>query len=178
MVPASKVILGVPYYGYDWPTTGPGLGATATGPKTPLSYAQITAAGHPVYWDPVTQTAWTSYQVGTQWHQTWFDDAASLALKAQLADFFHIAGLGVWALGMDGNNPSMLAALLGHAPVVKNFVAGPGVTTTTTPDTTGTTTTTAPTYSYTGVWDQSPVTLTPVDLASLPDAGEGNRPAP
>ena len=56
VVPASKVILGVPYYGYDWPTAGPGLGAAATGPKTPLSYAQITAANHPVYWDPVTQT--------------------------------------------------------------------------------------------------------------------------
>ena len=126
VVPASKVILGVPYYGYDWPTTGPGLGATATGPKTPLSYAQIAAANHPVYWDPATQTAWTSYQVGSQWHQTWFDDPTSLALKAQLASWFHIAGLGVWALGMDGNNPAMLAALLGNAPVVKDFVAGPG----------------------------------------------------
>jgi hypothetical protein len=31
VVPASKVILGVPYYGYDWPTTGPDLGAAATG---------------------------------------------------------------------------------------------------------------------------------------------------
>ena len=75
---------------------------------------------------------------------------------------------------MDGNNPSMLAALLGHAPVVKNFVAGPGVTTTTTPDATGTTT--RPRHRPTatrGVWNQSPVTFTPVDLASLPDAGEG-----
>jgi hypothetical protein len=176
VVPASKVILGVPYYGYDWPTTGPALGATATGPKTPLSYSQITAANHPLYWDPVTQTAWTSYQVGSQWHQTWFDDPSSLALKAQLAGFFHIAGLGVWALGMDGNNPAMLAALLGHAPVVKNFLPGPGVTTTTVPGTGGTTSTTTaagPTYSYTGVWNQSPVTLTPVALASLPDDGEG-----
>jgi hypothetical protein len=176
VVPASKVILGVPYYGYDWPTNGPGLGATATGPETPLSYAQITAANHPVYWDPVTQTAWTSYQVGTQWHQTWFDDPSSLALKAQLAGFFHIAGLGVWALGMDGNNPAMLAALLGHAPVVKNFTAGPGATTTTTLGTTGSTTTTTasgPTDTYTGVWNGSAVTLTPVEPASLPDGGDG-----
>ena len=38
-VPPSKVILGVPYYGYDWPTGGPGLGDPATGPPTPLGYS-------------------------------------------------------------------------------------------------------------------------------------------
>jgi spore germination protein YaaH len=176
VVPASKVILGVPYYGYDWPTSGPDLGAAATGPPTPLSYAQITAAKHPLYWDPTTQTAWTSYQVGTQWHQTWYDDPTSLALKAQLANWFHIAGVGVWALGMDGNSPAMLSALLGNAPVVKNFVAGPSKTTTATPGASTTTSTTGEagtTYSYSGVWNESSVALTPVDLASLPDAGEG-----
>ena len=31
VVSPSKVILGVPYYGYDWPTAGPGLGDPATG---------------------------------------------------------------------------------------------------------------------------------------------------
>ena len=173
VVPASKVILGVPYYGYDWPTTGPGLGATATGNPTPLSYAQIAAANHPVYWDPVTQTAWTSYQVGTQWHQTWFDNPTSLALKAQLAGFFHIAGVGVWALGMDGNDPSMLAALLGNAPVVKNFVAGPGASTPTTSTTTTTTDGPGTTDSYGGVWNGSAVSLTATVLAALPDDGEG-----
>ena len=41
VVPAAKVILGVPYYGYDWPTSGPGLGATPTAGQSPLSYCQI-----------------------------------------------------------------------------------------------------------------------------------------
>lgn len=175
VVPASKVILGVPYYGYDWPTTGPGLGAAATGNRTPMSDSQIVKANHPVYWDPATQTAWTSYQVGTQWHQTWFDDPTSLALKAQLANFFHIAGMGVWALGMDGNNPAMLAALLGDAPVVKDFLPGPGTTTTTVPGSSSTTTTTtaATPYSYSGVWNGSAVSLTPVVVTTLPDSGAG-----
>jgi spore germination protein YaaH len=171
VVPASKVILGVPYYGYDWPTAGPGLGAAATGGKTPLSYAQIVKAKHPVYWDPATQTAWTSYQVGGQWHQTWFDDPTSLALKAQLANMFHIAGLGVWALGMDGNDPAMISALLGNAPVVKDFLPGPGATTPASPSSTTTTTGAATAYSYSGVWNGVPVSLSPVDLSSLPDGG-------
>jgi len=53
------------------------------------------------------------------------DDPTSLALKAQLANYFHIAGVGIWALGMDGNNPAMLAALLGNAPVAKDVLTGP-----------------------------------------------------
>ncbi len=125
VVPASKIILGLPYYGYDWPTANGSAGAAATGPETPLSYATIAAAGHPTYWDPTTDTPWTSYQVGTQWHTTYYDDPTSLALKAQLAGFFHIAGVGIWALGMDGNDPAMLSALLGNAPVVKDSLTGP-----------------------------------------------------
>ena len=71
--------------------------------------------------------------MGTQWHETFFDDPTSLALKARLANSFHIAGLGVWALGMDGNNPAMMAALLGNAPVVKDFLTGPTNTSSTVP---------------------------------------------
>ena len=125
VAPASKIILGLPYYGYDWPTTDGKLPATATGPESPLSYAAIKAAAHPAYWDPTTSTPWTSYKVGDQWHVLFYDDPTSLALKAQLADFFHLAGVGIWALGMDGNDPAMLAALLGHAPAAKDAQTGP-----------------------------------------------------
>lgn len=125
VVPASKVILGLPYYGYDWPTTNGTIPATATGGESPLSYSAIKTAGHPSYWDPVTSTPWTSYKVGDQWHVTYYDDPTSMALKAQLANYFHLAGVGIWALGMDGNDPAMLAALLGHAPAAKDGATGP-----------------------------------------------------
>jgi len=164
-VAPSKVILGVPYYGYDWPTVGPGLGDPATGPPTPLSYSKMAAIGGHVYWDPTTQTPWTSYQVGTQWHQTFFDNPTSLALKAQLADAYHIAGVGIWALGMEGSAPAMQAALQGNAPPVKGLRPGPRATATTT------TTAVAPAaYSYQGTWNGSSVTLSPVDPASLSGA--------
>jgi hypothetical protein len=125
VVPPSKVILGLPFYGYDWPTTDGTATATATGSESPLPDSTIATSGHPTYWDPVTDTPWTAYQVGDQWHQTYFDDPTSLALKAQLANYFHIAGVGIWALGMDGNNPDMMAALLGNAPAAKDDVIGP-----------------------------------------------------
>jgi hypothetical protein len=163
VVPASKVILGVPFYGYDWPTTDGTSAAQATGPENPLSDGVIAASGHPTYWDPTTQTAWTSYQVGTQWHETYFDNPTSLALKAQLANFFQIAGVGIWALGMDGNNPAMLAALLGNAPAAKDYQTGP---TTTTTSASSTTTIPGPPgtgYVTTGVWNGAAVSLSPLD---------------
>jgi hypothetical protein len=158
VVPPSKVILGVPYYGYDWPTTDGTTTAQAAGGESPLSDGVIAASGHPTYWDPATDTAWTSYQAGTQWHETYFDDPTSLAMKAQLADSFHIAGLGIWALGMDGNNPAMLAALLGHAPAVKDLLTGPtnGVGSTDNPVPPGAG------FVTTGVWKGSKTSLTPI----------------
>jgi Glycosyl hydrolases family 18 len=127
--PAAKVILGMPYFGIDWPTTNGTLSATATGPATDVTYGQVMASGHPVYWDATTDTAWTSYQVGNQWHETFFEDPASLYDAAQLANASNLGGMGVWALGMDGNDPSLLTALAGFAPTVKDGIAGPSATT-------------------------------------------------
>ena len=123
------MILGVPYYGYDWPTTDGTNTAQATGGRDVRSAtASSRRPAIPRTGIPATQTAWTAYQVGTQWHETYFDDPTSLALKAQLANSFHIAGLGIWALGMDGNDPANMAALLGNAPPAKDYQTGPTVT--------------------------------------------------
>jgi Glycosyl hydrolases family 18 len=124
-VPPSKVILGTPYYGEDWPTTDGTLTAQATGGETAVTYGQVMASGHPIYRDPVTGTAWTAYQVGSQWHETYFEDPTSLYQLAQLGQSYGLGGLGIWALGMDGNDPSMLAALDGFAPVTKVQPSGP-----------------------------------------------------
>jgi hypothetical protein len=126
VVPPSKVILGVPYYGEDWATTDGTLTAQATGgePTTP-TYGQVKASGHPLYWDSVTNTAWTSYQVGSQWHETFVEDPTSLYMIAQMAQSFSLGGLGIWTLGMDGNDAAMIAALDGNAPPTKPQLDGP-----------------------------------------------------
>jgi len=188
-VSGSKVILGTPFYGYDWPTTDGTLTAQATGGAVPITYGQVVASGHPIYWDPVTNTAWTSYQDGGQWHEDFFENPQSLYLEAQLAQSFGLDGVGIWALGMDGNDPSMVTALDGFAPPLKvtdtgpasTAASSPATTTTTAPPPTTTTapppttttapppttttappttTTTTPTYTYTGVWSSTSVTLT------------------
>jgi hypothetical protein len=169
-VPAGKVILGMPYFGIDWPTSDGTLTAQATGPATNLSYGQVIASGHPIYWDATTDTAWTSYQVGSQWHETFFEDPTSLYDAAQLAGQSGLGGMGIWALGMDGNSPSMLSALTGFAPTTKSGPAGPVATTPSTPIPTPSTTT-APPPNTTPTTSATTTTTTVPSGGSIPGGG-------
>jgi hypothetical protein len=172
VLPPSKIILGLPYFGIDWPTTGGTLTATATGPATTISLGDIAAAGNPVFWDATTDSGWTSYQVGTQWHETFFEDPSSLYDAAKMAQFCGLEGVGIWALGMDGNNAGDLAALLGFAPAVKSGPAGPASTSVSPPATTSpvptTTSPTAPTSLPTPVPAPPPTGTTTTTTTSPP----------
>jgi hypothetical protein len=125
-VPPLMVILGASFYGYEWPTTNGTLDASAVGAPTPVSYAQAVSSG-PVYWDRVTQTAWSSFETAGQWHETFFEDPESIYLLSQLArrDGF---GTGAWALGMQGGDARMLAALDGVTPGTGTGWTGPAWT--------------------------------------------------
>ncbi len=115
VAPAEKLLLGVPFYGYDWPTKSNRPNSDAAGPPQPRSYGELASAGHTVYWDPNARVPWTAYQQSTQWHEAYYDNPQSVALKAQLVARYGLRGVGIWALGMDGNDPRMMAAVLGSA---------------------------------------------------------------
>ena len=116
VVPPSKIILGVPYYGYDWPTTTGTSGAAATGAESPLSDSVIAASGHPTYWDPTTQTAWTSYQVGTQWHETYFDDPDLAGAQGPAGRLLPHRRPGHLGLGHGRQQPGHVGRVVGQRP--------------------------------------------------------------
>jgi spore germination protein YaaH len=123
VIPGAKVMLGIPFYGYAWPTASGTPGASSVGPAHAVTYAQLAVPGRVVSWDSAAAVAWTAYQDGSgQWWQAYFDDPRSVAFKAQLANQLGLAGVGVWALGMDGGDPAMMSALLGHASPVKGLL--------------------------------------------------------
>lgn len=117
VVPPQKLLLGIPFYGVDFTTAGRAKGADSLKPyPEEVTYQAILAAGHPPIWDPVTRTAWTRFHLGKTWHETWYDNPVSVALKRALAARFHLAGVGAWALGFEGSATNMLQALDGPTP--------------------------------------------------------------
>jgi hypothetical protein len=119
VVAPSRIVLGIPLYGYDFPASSRYDGAAATGNPVAVTYSEIVAAGRRAVWDPTTETPFTVFRRAGKWHQTWFDDPVSVALKSSLAARFGCAGVGVWELGMAGDNASINDALLGGSPPVK-----------------------------------------------------------
>jgi hypothetical protein len=92
-----------------------------------VSYSQVTSRAHQSYWDSNGNVPWIAYQQDGKWHEVYYDDPTSVALKARLASDDHILGVGIWALGMDGNDPALMAALVGSRGVVKpGLPNGPG----------------------------------------------------
>ena len=105
----EKLILGVPYYGRHWTTTSPDAFAPVIDfiGSTFFSSDQPASLQHGVLWDSISQTAWYRWQVGSTWHQVWFDNAESLGLKYDLAIENNLQGVGMWALGYDGSRPEL-----------------------------------------------------------------------
>ena len=126
-LPASKIILGVPYYGRVWSTSSPGLHAknisgTKNGASTTVVYgtAQRLAADHGRNWDPVEGVAWTAYPrqnctatygCVTPWREAYYDDAQALGLKYDLVNRSGLRGVGIWALGYDGTRTELYQVL-------------------------------------------------------------------
>lgn len=104
----AKIILGVPYFGFEWPAASGNAGASTTGSGSALFYSTMEplALSYGKLWDTGSQTPWYHYQSGG-WFQGWYDDAASLDLKYDLALNNNLQGIGIWALGYDGARPEL-----------------------------------------------------------------------
>jgi len=115
LVPAHKLIWGVPYYGRAWNTTSTSLNSTVRSPAQSVAFSYYwsdagTPAGGKVLgerygrnWDATGQVPWfVFHDAGSGgYRQGYYEDPASLRVKYDLVNANDLAGIGIWSLGMD-----------------------------------------------------------------------------
>lgn len=115
-VPSEKLILAVPYYGYDWPVAEAGKNASVSGGRADvkiLPYAEIAGAtkNTQIQWDENAKTPWYSYKDATGLRVVHFENTRSLGLKYDYINQKNFKGVGIWALGFDGKREELLQLL-------------------------------------------------------------------
>ncbi len=105
----GKLVLGLPYYGNHWTTTSSQRSSPVIRHVRSI-YFDSAISGSQTYgliWDTQSRTPWYRWHDGTDWNQVWFDDDSSLSLKYDLATENNLLGVGMWALGYDGNRQEL-----------------------------------------------------------------------
>jgi hypothetical protein len=122
--PKDKLIMGVPYYGYDWPVTSTIPNATVQSDKTKygavksVTYASARSflASHPGVarmYDALEGSGFYTYWDASHatFRQVYFEDEQSAAAKYDYAITTGFAGIGIWTLGNDAGYNEMWNAL-------------------------------------------------------------------
>ncbi|MFI5267710.1 MAG: glycosyl hydrolase family 18 protein [Chloroflexota bacterium] len=113
-VPKDKLVMGVPYYGYDWPVKDASKPlAPTTGEADILSFSRMKTdtdlKPQDCHWDIVAQETWCSYtdsKTNTQ-REAWFEDQRSVSAKYDFAKTQGLGGVAIWTLGYDGAYPEL-----------------------------------------------------------------------
>ncbi len=115
---SSKIILGVPYYGWNYPAYSPSPktdvvsgsrgSATTQAKMAGSSLMSITPMGG---WDDAAKVSWRGYWDNDGWHVVYMEDERSLGLKFDFAKDKKLAGVGIWALGYDNGSNSFWKTL-------------------------------------------------------------------
>jgi spore germination protein YaaH len=121
MMPASKLILAIPLYGYSWETINPApRSAILPGSAFSISSQSVrdllsSCASCSAQFDNTDEESHVIYKdvaTGT-YHQIFYPDKASTQIKVNYARSQNLAGMALWALGYE--DPTILTPLAGYS---------------------------------------------------------------
>lgn len=105
----SKLILAIPFYGYEWQTftdkhksfTIEGSGALATYKRV----RELLKERNDIKksWDDISKSPWLSYMQYGGIYQIYYEDDRSIAEKIKFAKEKNMGGIAIWALGYEGD---------------------------------------------------------------------------
>lgn len=98
-MPAAKVNLGMPLYGYDW------VGSNGTGVTWSQAEERRTSSGAVLRRSSDGSEPWFTYRASGVDRTVWYSDATSTGAKLGVVDKYGLSGLTFWRLG--GEDPSV-----------------------------------------------------------------------
>lgn len=108
-IPANKILLGIPLYGYQWDTLDSSKYSVTTSRGVTASLERIEEMLNKqlleLVWD---RNSLTPYGISTESgspSQIYFENEASIRLKLDLVRSSRLGGIALWALGYDNNVP-------------------------------------------------------------------------
>jgi len=110
LVPAEKILLGIPFYGYEWETTTSEkyISTTTRGSVASLERIQqlIDENTLELLWDRNSLTPYAlRKEDGEIISQIYYESIDSIKLKLDLVKQAGLGGIAIWALGYEGENP-------------------------------------------------------------------------
>lgn len=97
-IPAEKISLGIPNYGYDWPLPYE-RGVTAATTIGNIEAVQIAIDNHArIEFDETAQSPFFTYERDGISHIVWFEDVRSMSGKFGLVEEFNLRGMGYWQI--------------------------------------------------------------------------------
>lgn len=97
-IPAAKIDMGIPNYGYDWPLPYE-RGVTKAKTVGNIEAVQIAIQNNAeIMFDEISQAPYFNYFVGDVEHEVWFEDPRSIQAKLGLIDEYGLRGAGYWQI--------------------------------------------------------------------------------
>jgi spore germination protein YaaH len=113
-IPPNKLIMGVPYYGYDWLVDSPLPNSRRVDGNDDIGFSKSQTYGNAmeliikyqpyVQWDALGMSPFFVYNDAETdaLRQIYYENEDSLKIKYELIKQNNLAGVGIWALGYDG----------------------------------------------------------------------------
>lgn len=119
--PKEKILLGIPFYGYEWSTDSSDKYTTPNGRAVVASLERIQQMLDDktleLLWDRNSFTPYAVKRVaGEVVSQVYFEDLNSLTLKLELVKEAGLGGIAIWAIGYEGNYAKLWPTISGSLP--------------------------------------------------------------
>ena len=126
VVPKEKLIMGVPYYGWDYPVEDNTTPLAKVLPQNDQNgYPEVISYGRArtntdlktenCQWDDIAKATWCAYTNSENiQREVWLEDNKSIGIKFDFAKTNNLGGIAIWTLGYDRDYPDLWNLVQNH----------------------------------------------------------------